>query len=94
MGLERNDAGFSLDASLLVELLDVSPAGVHELLRSNQITSICERGEGEHEGQHRLTFFYGSRRARLEFDHAGRILRRSTIDFGALPPPRAATGGW
>lgn len=93
MRLERNDGGFCIDAALLGELLDVPPLGVHALMRSNEITSVCERGEGEHEGQHRLTFFYRSTRLRLDVDESGRVLRRSVIDFGEHPLRRTEIGG-
>lgn len=92
MRLERNDDGFCIDAALLGDLFDLSPDRVQELMRKNEITSVCEHGEGEHEGQHRLTFFHGSRRVRLIVDDAGRILKRSTINFGNLPLPRASHG--
>ena len=89
MILERDDEGFSIDASLVGELLDVSPADVQALMRRGQITSLCERGEGEHAGQYRLTFFYEGRRARLSVDDFGRIVRRSVIDYGKHPLPPA-----
>jgi hypothetical protein len=82
MRLERNAEGFSIDAGLLSELLDVPSSDVQPLMRNNEITSVCERGDGEHAGQYRLTFFYKSRRARLSVDDSGRIIRRSVIDFG------------
>lgn len=82
MRLERNEEGFSIDASLLGELLDVSPRDVQTLMRNNEITSRCEQGEGEHAGQYRLTFFYKGRRARLSIDESGRVVRRSILDIG------------
>src|SRR5690606_40736456 len=63
--LFRSERAFTIDASLLGELLDVPPSEIHGLMRRQEITSLCERGEGEHEGQFRLTFFYKGRRARL-----------------------------
>lgn len=91
MALQRIDEGFCIDAALVGELLNVPPPGVQELMRTNEITSVCERGEGEHEGQYRLTFFYKNRRARLAIDEAGRILKRSIVDLGEHPlPGRAA----
>lgn len=89
-------AGFSVDAALVGELLAVPPATVQELMRQNRITSICERGEAEHAGQYRLTFFYRGRRARLSIDgRTGRILRRAVIDCGErrMPPPSRETAG-
>lgn len=90
MTLERIEDGFCIDATLLGELLRVPPPGVQELMRNNEITSVCERGEGEHEGQYRLTFFYKNRRARLAIDEAGRILKRSIVDFGEHLPPQTS----
>jgi Family of unknown function (DUF6522) len=87
MRLERDDEGFSVDASLLGELLDVPASRIQSLMRRNEITSLCERGEGEHARQYRLTFFYKGRRARLSVDQSGRIIRRSIIDFGDRPLP-------
>ncbi|MGO4558227.1 DUF6522 family protein [Mesorhizobium sp. 2RAF21] len=85
MKLERQEGMFTIEASLLSELLDVQPYDIQALMRSNEITSLCERGEGEHEGQFRLTFFCKGRRARLNVDEAGRIVRRSIVDYGERP---------
>ncbi len=93
MQLERNEDGFSIDASLLSELLNVPAGNVHALMRHKEITSLCERGEGEHQGQYRLTFFYKNRRARLNVDESGQVIRRSVIDFGDRPLPRAMHAG-
>ncbi|MGH9770574.1 MAG: DUF6522 family protein [Candidatus Acidiferrales bacterium] len=90
MRLERNKDGFSVDASLMSELLDVPPSRIQHLMRQNEITSLCECGEGEHEGQYRLTFFYKGRRARLSVDQSGQVIRRSVIDFGNRPLPPSA----
>ncbi len=94
MQVERTDETFSVDASLVSELLKVPPSTVHPLMRRNEITARCERGEGEHAGQYRLTFFYKGRRARLSVDASGRIVRRSVVDFGDRLPaaPREAGG--
>jgi hypothetical protein len=85
MQLERNTDGFEIDASFLGELLNVPPSHVHDLMHKREITGVCERGEGEYEGQHRLTFFYKGRRARLNVDESGTIIRRSVIDLGDRP---------
>ncbi len=95
MRLERRAGDFSIDASLLGELLNVASPRIHELMRRGEITGLCERGEGEHEGQYRLTFFYKGRRARLSVDESGRIVRRSIVDFGdrSLPSSMHGPGG-
>ncbi|WP_315925569.1 DUF6522 family protein [Mesorhizobium sp. SP-1A] len=83
------DAGaLVVDARLLGELLGLRPADVAGLLKTQAITSLCERGVDEHEGEYRLTFFHGNRRARLTVDLQGKVLRRSTIDFGDKTLPR------
>jgi hypothetical protein len=87
--IERSDDAFLVDAELIEQLLNVSAARVPILMREGAITSICERGIDDHEGEFRLTFFYRNRRARLSTDLAGRVLRRSVIDFGDRPIPRA-----
>lgn len=87
--IEFSDNTFLVDAALIGELLHISPARVPALMREGRITSACERGMDEHAGEFRLTFFYRSLRARLSTDLAGRILRRSVIDFGDRPIPEA-----
>ena len=74
-----------IEAGLVAELPRLDPAAVHSLLRAQEITSFCERGVGEHEGEYRLSFFYGNRRVRLNIDDVGNVIRRSVIDFGQQP---------
>jgi hypothetical protein len=58
-------------------------------MQTRAITSACERGTDEHSGRYRLSFFYRSRRARLNVDASGTVLNRSTLDYGDEPLPRA-----
>lgn len=87
MQLERNGEDFSIHASLLSDLLNVPSSCIQDLMRQKEITGLCERGEGEHEGQYRLTFFYKGRRARLSVDESGQVIRQSIVDFGDRPLP-------
>ncbi len=87
MRLERNMDGFAIDASILSQLLNVPSSRVQDLMRQREITGLCERGEGEYQGQYRLTFFYKGRRARLNVDESGEVIRRSVVDFGDRPVP-------
>lgn len=80
--IEIINSDIVVNALLLGELLEVAPADVPALMRSQAITSICERGIDEHEGYLRLSFFYLNRRARLRVDMLGHVLQRSVIDFG------------
>ncbi|WP_366145806.1 DUF6522 family protein [Bradyrhizobium sp.] len=54
-------------------------------MREEHISSACERGMMSTRGEFRSSFFYRNRRARVSTDLAGRILRRSAIDFGDRP---------
>jgi hypothetical protein len=87
--VEINDKTVLVDATLLGELLDVLPSDVPALMREHTITSVCERGIDTHEGEFRLSFFYRNRRARLSVDGSGQVLRRSIINFGDRPLPKA-----
>jgi hypothetical protein len=58
-------------------------------MRVHAITGRCERGVDANQGQYRLSFFYQNRRVRLSLDSSGHVLRRSIIEFGQQPLPRA-----
>ncbi len=88
-GVELGDGEFQVDAELLGKLLGLPPSRVPELMRSREITSVCERGVNDDEGKFRLTFFYRNRRARLNTDGIGRLVRRSAVNFGDRPLPDA-----
>jgi hypothetical protein len=89
MQVEINDKMVLVDAALLGELLDVLPSDVPALMREHAITSVCERGIDAHEGEFRLSFFYQNRRAQLSVGALGQVLRRSIINFGDRPLPKA-----
>ena len=89
MHVELNDGEFCIEARLLGDLFKVEPAAIPALMRGGVLTGVCERGVGEDDGKYRLSFFYGSRRVRLNVDAAGTVLRRSVVDFGDQPLPRA-----
>lgn len=88
MQIRIADGTIVVDAALLASLLNVAPQDVPALMRTKAITSICERGVAEHEGEYRLSFFFQNRRARVSLDEAGTVLRRSVIDFGDVALPR------
>lgn len=84
MQLERDGEGFCIDAGFLGDLFDMPAGGVQDLLRNGRITSLCERGEGDDAGRFRLTFTGENRQVKLETDVAGKVLRRSVINFGQV----------
>lgn len=89
--MTSDGSDIEIDAALVGELFNVPPAEVLALLKARAITSVCERGVDEHQGEMRLSFFYGNRRARVSIDENGNILRRSVVDFGDRPMPRGAS---
>ncbi len=88
MKIEVADEAMVVDAALLGSFFDIDPQAVPALMRSNAITSLCERGVDDHDGEYRLSFFFQNRRARLTIDGRGNVLRRSVIDFGDVALPR------
>lgn len=82
------DGSPTVDAETIAQGLGISVIEVQPLMRSGEITSRCEFGQGEDAGLTRLTFFLRGARFRIVIDAAGRVVRRSTIDFGqrGLPP--------
>jgi hypothetical protein len=86
--IEFAEKDIVVDAALVASLLNVAPLDVPGLMRSKAVTSICERGIDDHEGEYRLSFFFQNRRARLTIDGKGNVLRRSVIDFGDVALPR------
>lgn len=91
-GAESAGRDIVVDAALVASLLGVAAADVPELMRNKAVTSICERGIDNHEGEYRLSFFFQNRRARVTLDGEGRVLRRSVIDFGDVALPRQLHG--
>jgi hypothetical protein len=91
-GIELQPDGVQVDASLVADGLGVEASRVPALLRSGEITSVCERGVGDDEGRYRLTFFHRNKRLRLFIEESCRLVRRSIIDFGDRPPPVRARG--
>ncbi len=60
--------------------LHLTPDEVMQGFRNGTITSICEQGQDEDAGRHRLTFTSASRRLRLIVDAGGKVLKRSSAD--------------
>ena len=85
--VELRDDEVYIDAAAIAGGLGIAPSAVCALMRSGEITSLCERGAGEDEGRSRLTFFYRGKRLRMRLDQEGRIVGCSTIDFGERPLP-------
>jgi hypothetical protein len=89
MSVAVEENTFLVDAALVAGLLKLTAADVRHLMQDGRITSVCEKGHGEHRNQFRLTFFHRNRCARVNVDSAGQVLGRSVIDFGDRPLPHA-----
>jgi len=92
MQVDIVDGTFVIDAALIGEVLGIAAADVPALMRSRAITSVCEVGIDTDQGTFRLNFFHRARHARLRIDATGRILKRSTIDFGKESVRRTRRG--
>jgi len=77
----------TVSAETIAQGLGIPAKDVQPLMRSGEITSRCEVGHDRDAGLTRLTFFLRGSRFRIVVDGAGRILQRSTIDFGQRPLP-------
>ncbi len=75
----------TIDAADLGPILGLAPAQVPALMRSGDITSMFETGEGEDAGRVRLTFFHAGKRVRFTCDQDGTVL--STIKTPIGPQP-------
>jgi hypothetical protein len=81
------NGAIEVEAPVIAEALDLPPEVLMTMVRSGQITSLCERGVDADEGRHRLTFFHRRKRLRFVVDGRGQIIRRSIINFGDRPLP-------
>src|SRR6187200_3030525 len=81
------NGAIEVEALVIAEALDLPPEVLMTMVRSGQITSLCERGVDADEGYYRQTFFHRSKRLRFVVDEGGQIIRRTTIDFGDRPLP-------
>ena len=90
--VEFDSDGPVVDAKLIGNLLDIPEEQVSNHIQKGTITTLCEKGVDEHEGEFRLSFFHHNRRAQIEVDHNGQISSRTVIDFGDRPLPASLRG--
>jgi uncharacterized protein DUF6522 len=62
-----------IDARVIGAGLGLESRQVQALMQAEGISLLCERGTGEDQGCHRITFYYSGRRFRILIDTAGRI---------------------
>ncbi|HYA79958.1 MAG TPA: DUF6522 family protein [Methylocystis sp.] len=56
------DDAVQVPAAVIAYGFDLETPMVQSLMRSGELTSLCEKGENEDVGRYRLTFFYKNRR--------------------------------
>ena len=83
------NGSLTVDAETIALGLGIPAMDVQPLIRSGEITSRCEVGRDEDAGLTRLAFFLRVTRFRIVVDARGRVLRRTTIDFGERALPRS-----
>jgi hypothetical protein len=73
--LERDSGGdFVLDPALLAERFAINAERFRRLVRTGQVKSSVERGQGEDEGRQRLTVRCGNRAWTAVVDAGGRVV--------------------
>lgn len=85
--VEFQEGAIQIDAEVIAEGLAIEASQVQECLRQGKITTRYERGTGEDEGRHRITFFARHRRFRVTVDKTGAVVQRSIIKFAADAVP-------
>jgi len=90
--IEFDHDGPVVDARLIGDLLKIPEDQVSGHIQKGTITTLCEKGIGEHDGGFRLSFFHHNRRAQIEVDCEGLVSNRTVIDFGDRSLPASLRG--
>lgn len=90
--VEFDDDGPVVTAKLIGTLLNIPEDQVSGHIQNGGITTLLEKGVGDHDGGFRLSFFHKNRRAQIEVDHRGQVSNRTVIDFGDRPLPASLRG--
>ena len=90
--VEFDNDGPVVKAGLIAKLLNIPEDKVSGHIQNGGITTLLEKGIGEHDGGFRLSFFHHNRRAQIEVDRHGQISTRTVIDFGDRPLPASLRG--
>lgn len=90
--VEFDKDGPVVKAKLIGSLLNIPEDQVPGHIQNGDITTLLEKGVGEHDGGFRLSFFHRNRRVQIEVDENGQISNRTAIDFGDRPLPASLRG--
>ncbi len=80
--------GIQIPLELVARSFDLPVETALAEMRAGRITGVVEKGGGTDEGRFRMTFFHGTRRARIVVTETGELVQRSCVDFGTAPVPR------
>lgn len=83
------DGTITVDPAIVAQGLRLDPADLRAMMRSGDVTSLCEKGEDGDAGRFRLTFFSPTRRLRLIVDESGTILKTTAADYSRKQSPLA-----
>ena len=70
-----NAREMEIDAGIVAAGLGIDPVQLQALMQAGKISVLCERGVGEDQGRHRVTYYQGERRFRVLIDRSGRIFQ-------------------
>jgi hypothetical protein len=97
--IEIGNGEVEVDALIVAQGLGITPDLLRDEMRAGKVTSRLERGVGDDEGRHRLTFFADDESFSLIVDDEGRVIKSSAVkredpqsaeaDAGASPIPGA-----
>jgi len=90
--VEFDNDGPVVKAKLIGNLLNIPEDQVPGHIQNGDITTLLEKGVGEHDGGFRLSFFHRNRRVQIEVDGKGQTSNRTVIDFGDRPLPASLRG--
>ena len=64
-----------IEAGIVAAGLGIDTGRLQALMRAGKVSVLCERGVGEDQGCHRVTYYQGDRRFRMLIDRSGRIFQ-------------------
>ena len=86
MKLDVEDGRVTIDAHDLAPLINCAASEVPGLMRSGEISSVFETGEGEDAGRFRVTFLYQGTKVRFTCTDDGTVLSQ----IRTQAPPKGA----
>lgn len=83
----QDDGPPEIDAAVVADAFGLETSEVRRLMRAGTITGKVYRGVDDDAGTWLCHLFHGNGRLTVVMADDGRVIRRSTIDFGDRPLP-------